>query len=87
MRAIGLEGTSRVRRVYMARTTAKVIELLKVGKVATAANDNGALNVWRDRHGKYRCEAYRRCITQDSQVFTCLTHVRSWCSEWFKKIA
>jgi hypothetical protein len=86
MQLIGLPGTNRVRRYHHAKTVAEVIRLLKAGHVASSAGDFGAFNVWRDRKGIIRAEAYRNRLTLDKQEFTTLTHVRSWAAKWLKEI-
>ncbi len=87
MQAVGLPGTRKVRRVEMFRTPAGAIRLLRKRIVATAANDNGAVNVWDDREGFYRCESYRHMSILESRRFSNLREVRSWLKEWLRKIA
>lgn len=84
---VGLPGTKRNLEAIFIRKVAKLPATLKAGKCATAADDNGAISAWIDDAGKYRCEAYRRMRTIDSQTYASLKDVKKWYSEWLKNIA
>ena len=86
MQAVGLSGTRHLRHAEMFKTVAGAIRLLKKRIVATSAGDNGAVNVWNDKNGKYRCESYQYRSVLDSRVFSSFGGVRSWLKEWLKKI-
>lgn len=52
--------------------------ILKNGYAATAANNNGALNVWEDTDNKIRCERMRSFCVKDSQIFDSWKEAISW---------
>jgi hypothetical protein len=52
----------------------------------TAAKDNGAINIWIDDFGQYRCEAMRNFMSLEKGIFTKKFEVRDWAEEWLKKI-
>ena len=82
----GLPGTSDVRECVFVGTAAQAIKNLRLGMAVSAASDNGAINMWDDAEGKYRCEAMRHMHTLEAKVFTNLKDVRRWVSEWLRKI-
>ena len=82
----GLPDTAKVRRATYISNAVEATRLLSKGKVATTANDHGAITLWRDRYGRYRCEAHRNLSTIDSQSFTNLSSVRYWTRRWIKAI-
>jgi len=75
---VGLPHTARVRRGWYADTLSDLRSLLRKGRVATAADDNGSLTVWRQRDNRYRCERYSYCRTEDSVILTSLSAVCDW---------
>ncbi len=83
---VGLPDTRKVRRAWYFDNAAQACRLLAEGKVATAANDHGAITLWRDKYRKYRCEAHRFLNTIDARSFTALSSVRSWTRRWLKAI-
>ena len=87
MRFEDLTNTRKIRHGEMARTATQAIALLRRRIVASTADDYGAITVWNDRNGRYRCEAHRWMKTVDSQVFSSLADVRKWWAKWVKKIA
>ncbi len=64
----------------------EINKILKKGLVATAAGDNGAINIWTDDDGFIRCQSMRHCFTIDEQIFTKISEVRTWATEWIEKI-
>ena len=86
MQAIGLPGTRKVRHCERFRTPAGAIALLRRNIVGVTADDNGALNVWKDKFGKYRCMACRYMVEIDSRTFTSLAATREWVAEWLENI-
>lgn len=59
---------------------------LKASNGITAANDDGAFNIWRDDEGYLRCQSFRYLVTQDTQKFKKVKDVLDWSKIWFKKI-
>ena len=86
MQLIGLPDTRKIRHCERFRTPAGAIALLRRKIVGTTADSNGALNVYVDKFGKYRCIAMRYCCEIDSQTFTSLVAARKWVIEWLEKI-
>lgn len=60
--------------------------ILDKGIAATAAEQNGALNIWKADDGRYRCESMRSFKTLDYQKFTTLGQVGKWAKEWLELI-
>jgi hypothetical protein len=60
---------------------------VRQGIAATAANDYGAINIWDDKYGKYRCESMTYGVTVESKSFTRLVDVRRWATDWLHKIS
>lgn len=50
----GLPNTSPRRKAAMFRTVNGALVILRKGLAGTAASDNGAINVWKDRRGRWR---------------------------------
>ena len=86
MQLIGLAGTRKVRRCEFFGSPNGAVNFLRRKVAATNAGDYGAINVWDDKDGNYRCESMRNYTILDSQVFTSLRAVRSWVRTWLKKI-
>ena len=93
MELIGLSGTRNTRRAERFESPAEAIKWLRKRVACTAADSNGALNVWDDRDGNYRCEAFRHLVVGwsislrvDSQTFTSYKAVREWVAKWLKEI-
>ena len=82
----GLPGRKRdLRALNVASPTAALLAL-RSKLAASAAGSDGALNVWRDDVGMYRCEFMRFRRTVDSRVFHRLIEVRGWLKEWLPKV-
>jgi len=75
-----------VRHCERFRSGTEAVKLLRRKVAATAADDNGALNIWDDKFGKYRCEAMRYYVTLESKSFTALAEVAKWAAAWLIKI-
>lgn len=63
------------------------MKILRKGIGATTANSNGALNIWRDDKGKYRCAAYKYCSLLEEQIFETQKELAQWIKTWLPKIA
>lgn len=82
----GLPGTTGDVEAVFILTASEAVEKIQEGYAVTAAADNGAINVWVDDSGKYRCEAQRYCVSVDSQEFNRLMDVAAWVREWLGRI-
>ena len=78
--------TRKIRRCEMVKSANAVIDCLRRGVAATAAGDTGAINVWDDRDGFYRCEAMRWRVTVNEQKYKSLRKVREWSKHWIAQI-
>ena len=87
MQLRGLPNTRKIRRCEHISSAAVAVTLLRCGIAGTTANDYGAINVWNDWDGKYRCESMRHFVTLESKTFTSLTAVRKWVSVWLRNIS
>lgn len=83
----GLPGTTGVVKCRMVWSVRGAKMALRSGVAATAAGNNGALNVWRGNDGAYLCEAYYRRSTVASAKFSAWSDVVKWLKQWFKEIA
>ena len=83
----GLPDTRKIRHCERFESGAEAVKWLRKKVACTAADENGALNIWDDKYGKYRCEAMRRYVVLESKAFTNFRDVRRWANEWLKKIA
>lgn len=86
MQLRGLAGTRKIRHCEFVRTPAEAIHHLRKHVAVTAAGDRGAINMWDDNHGFYRCESMANKQTLDSQRYATLRDVRYWASIWFRRI-
>lgn len=62
----------------LVRSVSGVRNALAKGIAVTVAGDNGAINIWKDDEGKYRCERMRFMVIQDSQVFVRAGDIGVW---------
>lgn len=53
---------------------------------ATAAGENGAINVWKDVYGKYRAEAQRHYHTVDELKTDDFCELKTFVDKWLIKI-
>lgn len=79
-------GSIRPRGRHMARTVSGLMELLRKGRVCSAASDNGAVTVWKADNGQYHCDFGRFRSSIDHQTFITKKAVRVWLREWLPKI-
>ena len=85
-RLSGLPGTQRDQEAVYVTSPTGAIRALRGKLAATAAGDEGALNVWRDDAGAYRCEFQRYWVTVDHQTYRTLREVREWLTAWLPKM-
>jgi hypothetical protein len=81
----GLPGTKRNRKAGFVHSVTAALQALRAKGAATAASDNGALNIWRDDSGAYRCEFMRYRASVDRQIFHRVSDVRRWLKTWLPK--
>jgi hypothetical protein len=59
---------------------------LRACGAATASADNGAVTVWRDDEGKYRCDRQHLMSSKEAQTLDHLKDVRAWVKAALEKI-
>lgn len=67
-------------------TVSNGIAALRLHRAITTADDNGAIVIYKDDDGTYRCERYRFLISQDESLLKSRTAVRQWLKEQLPKI-
>ena len=84
---VGLEGTTETERDCLFIEKASEIEVvLRNGYAASSADDNGAINIWVDDEGKYRCVSMRWCVTQESRIYKKISSAINWAEKWLALI-
>lgn len=62
------------------------INALRSGNAVTASGDDGAINVYRDNAGEFRCIFCQFRVRIKSETFRHLAAVDEWLREWFPKL-
>lgn len=84
---VGLEGIKRkqIEAVFF-RSADELSSIIEEGKGATAAGDNGAINIWKDDTGFIRCEMQRYLRRMDSKIYRTISGAKRWATKWLKQI-
>lgn len=82
----GLPNTTGNQDCEIVRSIAGAFKALRRGVAASAAGDNGAINLWYDDDGDLRGERFCFMITQDSQTFQNQKEAGTWFKEALRKI-
>jgi hypothetical protein len=53
---------------------------------ATAANYNGAINIWKDDEGNIRCESMRYFTRLETKIYKKISPAIKWTDKWLIKI-
>ena len=83
---VGLPGTSRKIEAVIVDSGAQAVKALRDGKAATAAGPNGAINVWIDDGGRYRCHLQVFREVNHSANCRSLRSVSAWVREYLARI-
>ncbi len=87
---VGLDGVRggkiNPRGKHFARSISGVMTILRKGRVCSSAGDNGAVTVWRDDAGFYRCDFSRWGRTINCQTVASKAAVRRWLADWMPKM-
>jgi hypothetical protein len=84
---VGLPGVSREKtEAAFVRSVTAASKELRAGNAITSAGDCGAVNVWKDDEGMWRCEFHRFMVTIDSKTFKYLAAVCEWLREWMPRM-
>ena len=83
----GLEGTSgaEIEAEYFTKSS-QIKNIIDKGLSATAADYNGAINIWKDDAGFIRCESMQWLISLEKKRFRTIKEVKVWADKWLKKI-
>lgn len=81
-----LQGTSIKEMPVFFISKISEIENITTTQAATAAGSNGAINIWIDDDGHFRCESMRFYSTLDKQVYSDVNKVKQWAKKWLKEI-
>jgi hypothetical protein len=87
MRLINLDGLSAKEiDADFIRTGKEVEAILNKGIAATAAGESGAINIYKDDDGFFRCEAMRWLKSVDKKTFDNILDVVKWADKWLPEI-
>ncbi len=86
MKLVDLPETFNEREAYLFKNVSQAIKFLREKKAITSAGDNGAINIWDDFYGNYRCEAMRHCNILEIKIYTNLKDTAAWIKDWLLKI-
>ena len=64
----------------------EIKDILENGKACTAADSNGAINIWKDDNGLIRCESMAYFRSLDTKEFENIEDVEKWTKKWLRKI-
>lgn len=84
--AVGLPGTRKETKLTFVTSPTDAARFLRAGQSVTAAGDDGAMIVWRDVDGNFRCEFYQRLSTKDSRNFRYLASAAAWMKEFWPRL-
>lgn len=79
----GLPGTTAPHEAVSVSSRSSAIAQLRLGSTITASGDNGALNVWRDDGGSWRCQFMVHMAVQSDLRTRHLAAVDRWLRTWF----
>ena len=79
-------GRLRPRGKHTASTVSGFMDVLRTGRICSGAGDNGAITVWRDDKGAYRCEFSRFCISISSAEVISKAAVKRWLKDWLPQM-
>lgn len=69
----------------MAKSVNGFMEALKSYRAVSDAGDHGAVMVWVDDDGLYRCHFMVRFFSQNEQILKRKSEVRKWLATWLPK--
>lgn len=81
-----LPGTKEDKEVHFIDIPRRAVKFLLKGCAVTAVGENGAINVWSDDEGQYRCCSMRYYQTQDNKIFDDIQNIIPWLKIWLEKI-
>ena len=69
----------------MARSVSGIMAELRTNRICSAAGNNGAVTVWKDDDGAWRCAFCRHRMTVGEATVGTKAQVREWLREWMPK--
>lgn len=82
----GLPDTKDAIECIFAHSPSAAIRILRTGKVATDAGDNGAINIWYDDNGKLRGARCVHLMQVELKTFRTQALATKWYRSALKKI-
>lgn len=79
----GVRG-GKLRAPFVSNPT-EAMRILAKRRAISAAGDDGAVFVYRDDAGKFRCHFMVRWSQREAQIFTSKASVRRWLAEWMPR--
>lgn len=73
-------------QAVMVGSVTEAAKYLRQQMAVTAAGLTGALNVWRDDNGEWRCEFMRNLVTVERANFAHVAAVVQWLKEWWPSV-
>lgn len=84
---VNLEGVKRKKtKCVFIKDASRIKGLLSRDVAITSADDNGALNIWIDDKGVYRCKSMRYGFILDKKETLDIEEVIQWAEKWIKEI-
>lgn len=83
---VGLEGVSRDIDALFIYKGSDIEVILNNDYAATDAQQNGAINIYKDDEGKIRCEAMAHFRSLEHKIFDTIEEAIVWTDEWLVKI-
>lgn len=82
-----LEGVSQIETecIFLEKPS-DIIWILRKGLAATTAGSKGAINIWKDDEGYFRCEACRHLVIVESKKYKYISMAEKWVKKWRKII-
>lgn len=81
-----LDGVSGGRlRGPMVHTVSGFRSAMVANRAVSSAGDHGAIMVWRDDSGQWRCSFMRFCTPRNEAVFSSKAAVLKWVREWLPR--
>ncbi len=81
-----LEGKPGITTAHFAESRAVVIRIVGDGRTATAAGDDGAMNVWRDKKAVLHAAFYRNRVTENHAKTLTLADLAVWLKKWWPEL-
>lgn len=66
-------------------TVSQAMKALREVRLCSAAGDHGAVTVWRDDAGLFRCDFSRHRNTVATALWSKKVEVQAWLREWLPK--